>query len=70
MAAEKMFSSGHPCKICMSEVKDNDPAVLCDLCEKWVHTACIDIGETNTKIFRKVPGHGTACIALQSSPSL
>ena len=54
----------------MSEVKDNDPAVLCDLCEKWVHTACIDIGETNTKIFRKVPGHGTACIALQGSPSL
>ena len=30
----------------MSEVNDNDPAVLCDLCEKWVQTACIDIGET------------------------
>ena len=50
-----MSFSEHPCKICISEVNDNDPAVLCNLCEKWVHTACIDIGETQYENLKKSP---------------
>ena len=50
-----MSFSEHPCKICISEVNDNDPAVLCNLCEKWIHTACIDIGETQYENLKKSP---------------
>ena len=39
----------------MNDVNNNDPAVLCDLCEKWVHTACIDIGETQYENLKKSP---------------
>ena len=39
----------------MSEVNGNDPAVLCDLCEKRVHTACIDFGETQYQNLKKSP---------------
>ena len=41
-----MSLSGYSCKICSSKVKDTEPAVLCDLCEKWIHTHCASIGET------------------------
>ena len=50
-----MFFSKHPCKICINEVNDNDPAVLCDLCEKWVHTACIGIEETQYENLKRSP---------------
>ena len=39
----------------MNEVKDNDPAVLCDLCEKWIHTTSISIGETQYENLKKSP---------------
>ena len=38
-----MSLSEYSCKICSSEVKDTDPAVLCDLCEKWIDTDCASI---------------------------
>ena len=41
-----MSLSEYSCKICSSEVKDPDPAVLCDLCEKWIHTDCASIEKT------------------------
>ena len=44
-----MSLSEYSCKICSSEVKDTDPAVLCDLCEKWILTDCASIGETQYK---------------------
>ena len=50
-----MSFSKHPCKICINEVKDNDLAVLCDLCEKWVHTAFTGIEETQYENLREVP---------------
>ena len=65
-----MSFSKRPSKICINEVKDNDPAVLCNLCEKWVHAACIGIEETQYENLKKIPCHGTARIALQSFPSL
>ena len=41
-----MFLSEYSCKICSSQVKNTDPAVLRGLCEKWIHTDCASIGET------------------------
>ena len=41
-----MSLSEYSCKICSSEVKDTDPAVLCDLCGKWMHTDCTSSRET------------------------
>ena len=26
-----------PCKLCPKNVRDNDNAILCDLCQTWVH---------------------------------
>ena len=54
----------HPCKICINDVKDNDPAVLCDLCEKWVHTACIGIQETQYESLKRrhLPWYCPYCI--------
>ena len=48
-----MSFSKHPCKICMNKVKDTDPAVLCDLCENWMHAVCIGIGETQYENLKK-----------------
>ena len=39
----------------MNEVKDIDPAVLCDLCENRIHTISIDIKETQYKNLKKSP---------------
>ena len=43
-----MSLSGYSGKICSSEVKDTDPAVLCDLCGKWMHTDCTRRLETQS----------------------
>ena len=45
--------SEHPCKICMNEIKDIDSAVLCDLCENWIHALCIGIGEIQYENLKK-----------------
>ena len=37
----------------MNEVKDNDLSDFCNLCEKWIHTACI--GESQYKNLKKIP---------------
>ena len=29
-----------PCKFCPKNVIDNDNAILCDLCQTWVHIKC------------------------------
>ena len=41
-----MSLSEHSCKICSSEVTDTDSAVLCELCEKWIHNDCASTGKT------------------------
>ena len=49
-----MSLSEYSCKIYGSEVKDTDPVVLCDLCEKWIHSDCASIGETQyEKLIKK-----------------
>ena len=31
------------CKLCPKNVSDNDNAILCDLCQVWVHIKCNDL---------------------------
>ena len=50
-----MSFSEHSCEIYMNEVKDNDPAVLCNLWGKLVHTACTGIGEVQYENLKKSP---------------
>ena len=50
-----MSLSEYFCNICSSEVKETDLAVLCDLCEKWIHTNCASIGETQYENLKKSP---------------
>ena len=50
-----MSLSEYSCKICSIEVKDTDPAVLCDLCGKWIHTDCASIGETQYENLKESP---------------
>ena len=33
----------YPCKICKSEVKDNDLSISCDICNMWSHIECVNI---------------------------
>ena len=47
-----MSLSRYSCKICSSDVKDTDAAVLCDLCEKWIHTDCTSIGGIQCEILK------------------
>ena len=64
-----MSLSEYSCKICSSEVKDTDPAVLCDLCEEWIHTDA-SIGGTQYENLKKVLYHGTVPIASWNFLSL
>ena len=59
-----MSLSEYSCKICSSEVKDTDPAVLCDLCGKWIHTYCASIGETQYENLKEIllPSYCPCCI--------
>ena len=36
----KQRESIFPCKLCPKNVTDNDNAILCDLCQTWVHIKC------------------------------
>ena len=35
-------SAQFPCGICKDEVTEDDRALLCDKCELWYHTNCLD----------------------------
>ena len=36
----KQRESIFPCKLCPKNVTDNDNAILCNLCQTWVHIKC------------------------------
>ena len=38
-----------PCKLCPKNVTDNDNAILCDLCQTWVHIKCNHLNYTDYK---------------------
>ena len=37
----------YPCRICKTEVTDNDNSILCDLCDNRHHTICVDVSNAN-----------------------
>ena len=50
-----MSLSEYSCRVFSSEVKGTDQAVLCDLCEKWMHTDCASLGETPYENLKESP---------------
>ena len=36
------FSINYPCDICKKKVNDSHNVVLCDKCEQWFHTDCLE----------------------------
>ena len=40
MADKKERKKDYPCLKCDKHVKKNDPAVLCNMCELWIHKEC------------------------------
>ena len=41
------FSTNHPCGICKKKMKDSHHALLCDKCELWLHTDCLEFPVSN-----------------------
>ena len=41
------------CKICESEVTEQDKGISCDVCEYWLHSKCAKISDSNYKIYKK-----------------
>ena len=38
-----------PCKLCPKNVTDNNNAILCDLCQTWVHIKCNHLNYMDSK---------------------
>ena len=38
-----------PCKVCSLNVKDNDKAILCNICDSWVHMTCNQLNYVDYK---------------------
>ena len=55
-----------PCKFCPKNVIDNDNAILCDLCQTWVHIKCNHINYIVYKNFQgcKEPWHYRSCTTM------
>ncbi len=41
------------CSICQKKVRENAKAVLCDICEKWVHIGCNYVSKQSYEFFEK-----------------
>ena len=41
------ISTNYPCGICQKKVKDSHHALLCDKCELWFHTDCLEFPVSN-----------------------
>ena len=37
----------YPCETCQTEFTDNDKSILCDLCDRWHHTSCVNVANAN-----------------------
>ena len=42
----------YPCGVCSKSVAKNHKAILCDLCNKWIHLKCNNLGKTDYVIFQ------------------
>ena len=49
------MTNNFPFGLCSGEVGDNDDSVQCDLCDKWNHIRCFNIGAEQYKKLEKDP---------------
>ena len=49
-----------PCGLCSDEVGDSD-SVQCDLCNKWNHTRCLNIGTKQSEKKDPLPWYCPNC---------
>ena len=62
-SSSKNGESIFPCKLCPKNVTRNDDAVLCDLCQIWVHIKHITILTIlTTNIYKVVMSYGIASL--------
>ena len=52
--SQSTASVPEPCGTCQADVKSSDKALLCDLCNKWQHTRCINITDEYYKLMKKL----------------
>ena len=63
-------STGQPIfsgKLCPKNVTDNENAILCDLCQRWVHIKCNDL---NYMDYKYLQGCNKPCYCLSSTNTL
>ena len=41
------------CRVCEEKVKETEKGICCDVCEYWHHTKCLNMSDTNYKVYRK-----------------
>jgi len=44
--AKKNKLTPYPCPVCLKECRDNHSSICCDLCQSWLHAACIEMPES------------------------
>ena len=55
-----------PCKLCPKNVSDNDNAILCALCQTWVHIKCSHLNYIDHKYLQgcNEPWYCLSCIIM------
>ena len=54
-----------PCGICEKNVNQNQNAVFCDQCDKWVHIKCNNISKIEYETFQKEPHNSKHWICIK-----
>ena len=51
-----------PCKVCNKSVNNNHKAILCDLCDTWVHIKCNKLDKKDYNVYQTNPNKPFHCI--------
>ena len=43
MAPDEELVKTSPCKVCPALVTNEDPALMCDMCDEWLHIKCAGV---------------------------
>ena len=60
----------YPCGTCYTQLTDNDSSILCNLCNKWHHSICVDVTNANYEKLEEDLTPGFARHVLKKYPSL
>ena len=55
------INANYPCGMCQKKVKDSHHALLCDKCELWFHTDCLDFPVSNYSTSLNFTGFVLVC---------